>query len=317
MTMKIEKSPSANTAFRPRTQTLHRRRRTGRRAVVLRERRVENRPLRSGPRHVPEFTLAAEDATPVGITVGGDGNLWFAQKSANRIGRITPHGEITEFPLPSPYAGPDGIALGPDGNVWFSETEISKIGRITPDGHITEFGDGITFGAGRCRSWYATARCGSSEAAGNRVGRITIDGTVTEFPIQPRQPAARHGGASGRQHLVRRDLDQRARPHRPRRQDHRASGADAGSVVRGVTVGADGDLWYTANAANKIGRMAPDGKVRGEYDIPTRNSGARCIAAFADGRLFFTQYDAGMIGEVVIKASGRIIRHLRESGDPA
>jgi virginiamycin B lyase len=70
--------------------------------------------------------------------------------------------------------------------------------------------------------------------------------------------------------------------------------------LRGVTVGADGDLWYTANFANKIGRMAPDGTVRGEYDIPTPKSGARCIATLADGRLFFSQYDAGAIGEVVI-----------------
>ena len=70
--------------------------------------------------------------------------------------------------------------------------------------------------------------------------------------------------------------------------------------LRGVTVGADGDLWYTANFANKIGRMAPDGTVRGEYDIPTPKSGARCITALADGRLFFTQYDSGSIGEVVL-----------------
>jgi virginiamycin B lyase len=71
--------------------------------------------------------------------------------------------------------------------------------------------------------------------------------------------------------------------------------------LRGVTVGADGDLWYTANFANKIGRMAPDGTVLGEYDIPTPGSGARCIAPMSDGRLFFTQWDAGLIGEVIVK----------------
>jgi virginiamycin B lyase len=67
-----------------------------------------------------------------------------------------------------------------------------------------------------------------------------------------------------------------------------------------VTVGKDGNLWYTANAANKIGCMAPNGKVVGEYDIPTPNSGARCISTLGAGRIFFTQYDAGMIGEVVL-----------------
>ena len=40
----------------------------------------------------------------------------------------------------------------------------------------------------------------------------------------------------------------------------------------------------------------------GQYDIPTRQSGARCITAWPDGRLFFTQYDASLIGEVIVEA---------------
>ena len=61
----------------------------------------------------------------------------------------------------------------------------------------------------------------------------------------------------------------------------------------------DGDLWFTENFANKIGRMDANGAMIGEYDIPTPASGARCITAMSDGRLFFTQYDAGMIGEII------------------
>ena len=70
--------------------------------------------------------------------------------------------------------------------------------------------------------------------------------------------------------------------------------------MRGVTVGPDGNLWCTENFANKIGHMAPDGALIGEYDIPTPASGARCIAAMSNGRLYFTQYDAGSIGEIVL-----------------
>ena len=70
--------------------------------------------------------------------------------------------------------------------------------------------------------------------------------------------------------------------------------------LRGVTIGLDGDLWYTANFANKIGRMAPDGTVLGEYDIPTPGSGPRCIATMSNGRLYFTQYDTGSIGEIIL-----------------
>jgi hypothetical protein len=39
--------------------------------------------------------------------------------------------------------------------------------------------------------------------------------------------------------------------------------------------------------------------VVGEYDIPAPNAGARCICAWADGRLFFTAFDGGFIGEVI------------------
>ncbi len=36
-----------------------------------------------------------------------------------------------------------------------------------------------------------------------------------------------------------------------------------------------------------------------EYGIPAPASGARCITAMSDGRLFFTQHDVGMIGEII------------------
>ena len=35
----------------------------------------------------------------------------------------------------------------------------------------------------------------------------------------------------------------------------------------------------------------------GEYEIPVANSGPRAIAAFPDGRLFFSAHDIGAIGE--------------------
>jgi streptogramin lyase len=52
-------------------------------------------------------------------------------------------------------------------------------------------------------------------------------------------------------------------------------------------VAPDGDLWFTENFANKIGRMSPDGAVIGEYPIPAPHSGPRAIVALSDGRLFF------------------------------
>jgi virginiamycin B lyase len=47
--------------------------------------------------------------------------------------------------------------------------------------------------------------------------------------------------------------------------------------------------------------MTPDGALIGEYDIPTPASGARCIASMSNGRLYFTQYDVGLIGEIILE----------------
>ena len=84
-----------------------------------------------------EFALPTPNATPIGIVEGPDGAFWFAEKTGNKIGRITLDGAITEFPLPTPNAGPDAMMAGPDGNLWFSMTEVSRVARLTPTGTFT------------------------------------------------------------------------------------------------------------------------------------------------------------------------------------
>ena len=60
-----------------------------------------------------------------------DGNLWFTEFIANKIGRITPTGTITEFNVPTSSSDPIGITAGPDGNLWFTERSGNKLGRVT------------------------------------------------------------------------------------------------------------------------------------------------------------------------------------------
>src|SRR5262249_55924297 len=85
-------------------------------------------------------------ARPEGITRGPDGNLWFTESIADRIGRITPAGVVTQFSLPF-LSQPSEITAGPDGNLRVTEPGTSRIGRITPAGVITEFSAGITPGS--------------------------------------------------------------------------------------------------------------------------------------------------------------------------
>jgi virginiamycin B lyase len=39
------------------------------------------------------------------IVADGDGNIWFTEQTANKLGRLTPAGEVTEFSLPTPAGG--------------------------------------------------------------------------------------------------------------------------------------------------------------------------------------------------------------------
>src|SRR5260370_26054653 len=81
---------------------------------------------------ISEVAIPTAASGPHGITSGPDGNIWFTESSANKIGRITPSGTITEFPIPTAGSFPNGITSGPNGNLWFTEFVGNKIGEITP-----------------------------------------------------------------------------------------------------------------------------------------------------------------------------------------
>ena len=90
---------------------------------------------------ITEFPVPTANANPWGITAGPDGNLWFTENGANKLGMINPTTDaITEFPIPTANAGPVGITAGPDGNLWFTEPSANQIGMINPTTDaITEF----------------------------------------------------------------------------------------------------------------------------------------------------------------------------------
>ena len=87
--------------------------------------------------------MPTPNASPWGIVAGLDGNLWFTEYLAGKIGRITPAGVITEYDLPVAGAFPSAIAVGPDGHLWYTEYQGNAIGKLTlgPD-LVQVHGDG-------------------------------------------------------------------------------------------------------------------------------------------------------------------------------
>jgi hypothetical protein len=128
---------------------------------------------------ITEFSVPTPNSGPLEIVSGDDGNLWFTESTANRIGRITRSGVITEFPLPSPNRGPWGIARGSDGGLWFTERSANRLGRLSTTGLLNEFSipgensspAGVTAGNLDRRMWF-------TEGGTNRIGSITRDRLV-------------------------------------------------------------------------------------------------------------------------------------------
>ena len=147
---------------------------------------------------ITEFTLPNAGSVPNGIAAGPDGNVWFAEYSGNRIGRITPAGVITEFPVPTPNSQPNGIVTGPDKNLWFTEMAGNKIGRITTSGTITEFPVPTPNAEPRHIAAGADGNLWFTEFVANKIGRITTAGVITEFvvPNGRQRPLRDRGGSA-------------------------------------------------------------------------------------------------------------------------
>jgi len=163
---------------------------------------------------------------PTRITTGPDGSLWFS--AYNAIGRITLGGTVTAFPIPSLPGQIAGIAAGPDGNLWFTEPYGNRIGRMSTLGAVTEF----PIPTAGSRPLSITAGLDSAlwfnESQGGKIGRITASGIFTEYPIRAASSVdnGHLGGYYG-----------------PRTPDPAA-----------IAVGPGGDLWFTEQGGNRIGR---------------------------------------------------------------
>ena len=239
---------------------------------------------------------------PQGIATGPDGNLWFTEAGANKIGRITQQGTITEFPIPT-ATSPDGIAAGPDGNLWFTEAGADKIGRITPQGTVTEFPiptansrpDGIAVGPDG-NVWF-------TESHASKIGRITPQGTITEYPIPTLNgvlssfPEGIAAGPDGNVWFAEADANKIGRITPQGTITEYSTPTAPSSFPQGIAAGPDGDLWFTERSGNEIGRITPQGTIT-EYPIPTANSSPDGIAAGPDGNVWFTENLANKIGRI-------------------
>ncbi|HET9794303.1 MAG TPA: hypothetical protein VFS34_07560, partial [Thermoanaerobaculia bacterium] len=130
-----------------------------------------------------EFPLPTAATGPRSIVAGPDGDLWFTETNAGKIGRITPGGSVVEYPLPSADAEPWRIAAGPDGALWFTEMAGNRIGRIDGAGVIDEFDVPTPKSLPRGIAAGPDGALWFTEREADRIGRITPSGDIREFDL--------------------------------------------------------------------------------------------------------------------------------------
>src|SRR5437667_782335 len=70
-----------------------------------------------------------------------------------------------------------------------------------------------------------------------------------------------------------------------------------GSHPPGITSGPDGNLWFTEEIGNKIGKITPSGSIA-EFPLPTAYGFPWGITAGPDGNVWFTEYASHKIGKI-------------------
>ena len=81
-----------------------------------------------------------------------------------------------------------------------------------------------------------------------------------------------------------------------------SAGISPGSATHGITVGPDGNLWFTASSraggADRVGRITPSGVVTEFSRGITPRSGPTEITTGPDGNLWFTEKNIDQIGRI-------------------
>lgn len=263
----------------------------------------------------------AVGSQPFGIATGPDGNLWFTEGSftSPKIGRITTSGAITEFNVEALSGGGfqvvtnssfGDITSGVDGKLYFTDNVNNRIGSIvaidtgglpvgaiqfttvptaasTPTGIATSSDGGIWF----------------TERDGNKIGRLDpVTSNIVEFAIptansQPQDIAS--GGnvlyftEAGANKIGKIDLNGNITEY---------AIPTANSQPRGITVAADGSVYFTQFNSGKIGRLDPVAGTIVEFALPTGSGAPFGITTDISGNLWFTELNANRIGTLVVPA---------------
>ncbi len=246
-----------------------------------------------------QYATITSNAQPSDMTIGPDGNPWFAEKSGNNVGLINESAgnKLSEYSVPSAFS----IDSNPDGNLYASSLN-GDLERITTSGAVTPIPiPDIPFeissdSAGNI--WYTT----DTKDSGKIVERQP-SGTLTDY-----YPSSPHNASYGLTEGPPNTGMWFTELYAGKIGNVTPSGSvveytvpTANSQPTGI-IAACGNLWFTERATNKIGRITPGG-VFTEYNVPTPNAGPDRVAIDANGNVWFSEFNVGKIAMIVTNGS--------------
>ncbi len=271
---------------------------------------------------ITEYGLPSPASGPYDIVTGPDGtNLWFTEATTSRLGRISTNGVIQEFPLPFTVTC-TGITMGPDGRLWVTDFGLpAQPGQPNNGGiigitisnsvvtqatyyatNITYAGRPISITSGPDGNLYFT------EQSAGKIGRITTNGVITEVLVAggTTQPIDITSGPDGGVWFTQGLTNALGRidpANFTNVMEFPMPTNNTGGVVvdqlNGITLGHDGNLYYTDSTAGILGQVVVSGTnlTVTQFYTPTTNAQPWRVAAGPDGNIWFGEFVANAIGK--------------------
>src|SRR5215211_6292013 len=278
---------------------------------------------------VTEFDIPTAASLPQDIVVGPDGNLWFAEKDGDKIGRVTPGDPplIEEFDVPTNFTDPFNITVGPDGKIWFSGmfNGAGGVGRMTPANPTDRQGFGgfnVTAPAGIAAG--PDNKIWLGDSAQGKVVRIDPttgnEETISDIPINGGSFNVRNlsPGPSGDPNVWVTDFGGQIAKVSPTGLAGESTTFNVpGDGAWDIVLGPDNNLWYTAPEGNnsKIGRITPAGEFGTQFDV-TDAGDQLGITVGPDGALWFAQAVANDIGRLTLDGQFSEVKGLSPGARP-
>jgi streptogramin lyase len=262
------------------------------------------------------FAIPTINSQPTGVAIGSDGNVYFTEygSSTSKVGVLTPQtGNIEELTI----QGGDLTAIieSPDGQVWFTETNNNTLGSIAPATAQFPFDQSIhpLGGSSTGPTVLTLATDGNIWVWGSSTEQLlfrppTGNAAATRVSVSPTASiTALAAGTGGYVWYAGTNAVGKSVKGTIGRHDvkagvtvmYDASGATSPkpSMPFGIVEGSDGNMWFTDQGANAIGRITPTGAID-IFPLPTANAKPNFIVVGADGAMYFTEGTANQIGRI-------------------